>query len=336
MTSPGRAEPGHTRSTGRVVVVTGASSGIGLASALAFAEQGATVVLSARSEESLRRAELDCRAEGATGTLVVVADVLDEAAVVALAERAVERFGRIDVWVHAAAVVAYGRFEDVPSSVFRRVVDTGLYGTVHAARTALARFRVQGHGTLVVVGSLLGEIATPFMGSYVTSKWAVRGLTRVLAVETRRDRNIHVCVVSPGAVNTPVYAQSATYAGRTGRPPPPVDQPEKVARAIVRCADHPRARVTVGSANRVARLGFACLPWAFDGLVTPMMRLLGLSRTSAPTYDGNVAAPVPDGDRLHGTWTRTGRADRASTGQTGPIGTSRPLSGRRGPDHDKS
>lgn len=296
--------------TPKVVVVTGASSGIGLATALAFAARGDRVVLSARSEGSLRRAEADCRVAGAAGTLVVVADVLDEAAVSSVCARAVAEFGQVDVWVHAAAVIAYGRFEDVPSEVFKRVVDTGVHGTVHAARAALAQFRTQDRGTLIIVGSLLGEIATPYMGSYVTGKWAVRGLARVLAVETRRDRDIHVCIVSPGAVNTPVYAQSATYAGHTGRPPPPVDPPEKVARAIVRCADHPRARISVGLANAAARLGFTALPWAYDALVGPMMQVFGLSRRAAPVVEGNVSAPVPDGDRLHGTWGRTGLSRR--------------------------
>lgn len=296
--------------TPKVVVVTGASSGIGLATALAFAARGDRVVLSARSEDSLRRAEADCRVAGAAGTLVVVADVLDEAAVSSVCARAVAEFGQVDVWVHAAAVIAYGRFEDVPSEVFKRVVDTGVHGTVHAARAALAQFRTQDRGTLIIVGSLLGEIATPYMGSYVTGKWAVRGLARVLAVETRRDRDIHVCIVSPGAVNTPVYAQSATYAGHTGRPPPPVDPPEKVARAIVRCADNPRARVSVGLANRVARLGFAGLPWAYDVMVGPMMQLFGLSRRTSPPVAGNVSAPTPEGDSLHGAWRWTGRRSR--------------------------
>jgi len=294
----------------RVVVITGASSGIGLATALAFAARGDRVVLSARSETSLRRAEADCRVAGAAGTLVVVADVLDEAAVSSVCARAAAEFGRVDVWVHAAAVVAYGRFEDVPSEVFKRVVDTGIHGTAYAARAALVQFRAQGSGTLILVGSLLGEIATPYMGSYVTGKWAVRGLARVLAVETRRDKDIHVCIVSPGAVNTPVYAQSATYAGRTGRPPPPVDPPEKVARAILRCADDPRARVSVGLANAAARLGFTALPWAYDALVGPMMQVFGLSRRAAPVVEGNVSAPVPDGDRLHGAWKWTGRRSR--------------------------
>ncbi|HEX7189082.1 MAG TPA: SDR family NAD(P)-dependent oxidoreductase, partial [Actinomycetes bacterium] len=258
----------------------------------------------ARSDESLRRAEEQCRAAGAAGTAVVVADVGDESAVDAVARTAVTRFGRVDVWVHSAAVIAYGRFEDVPSHVFRRVLDTNVHGTVHAARTALRQFRLQGEGTLVLVGSLLGEIATPFMGSYVTGKWAVRGLGRVLSIETRDAKDIHVCVVSPGAVDTPVYDQAGSYTGRVGRPPPPVDRPEKVARAIVRCADHPRARVTVGAANRLSRLGFATLPGAFDVLVTPLMTVGALSRRETAPHEGNVFAPQPDGDALHGRWGR--------------------------------
>jgi len=291
-----------------VVVITGASSGIGLATAYAFAEQGARLVLSARGETALRRAEKECLARGAGGVLVAPADVTAEDAVDAVGDRAVEAFGRVDVWVHSAAVVAYGRFEDVPSAVFRRVVDTNLHGTANAARTALRRFRLQDQGTLVLLGSLLGEIATPFMSSYVTSKWAVRGLARVLSIETRPHPDVHVCVVSPGAVNTPIYLQAATYAGRLGNPPPPVDQPEKVARAIVRVADHPRDRLEVGLANRVTRIGFTAAPAVFDVLVSPLMRWFGLGRQSTPPTEGNVFEPVEDGDSVHGPGGPTGRA----------------------------
>jgi len=286
-----------------VVVVTGASSGVGRATALAFAAQGADLVLSSRSEVSLRAVEQECKVAGAD-TVVAVADVLDEDAVEAVASAAVSRFGRVDVWVHSAAVVAYGRFEDVPADVFRHVVDTGIHGAASVARVALRRFRQQGDGTLIFIGSLLGEIAIPYMSSYVTSKWALRGLARVLRVETRDAPGIHVCVVSPGGVDTPVYLQAANYAGRVGRPPPPIDSPDKVARAVLRCARRPRARTNVGAANGVVWLGFTALPRTYDALVTPLMRLGGLSRRRIAPHQGNVFAPQPAGEAVYGRWGR--------------------------------
>jgi NAD(P)-dependent dehydrogenase (short-subunit alcohol dehydrogenase family) len=289
-----------------VVVVTGASSGIGRATAHSLAERGASLVLSARGAESLATAAHECEARGggAVPVLVVPADVCDEDDVRRLADSAVARFGRIDAWVHTAAVVAYGRFEDVPSDVFRRVLDTNVHGTVHTARVALRQFRRQGHGTLVLTGSLLGEIATPFMSSYVTSKWAVRGLGRVLSIETRSDDDINVCVVSPGGVDTPAYAQAANFTGRVGRPPPPVDPPEKVARAIVRSLERPTPRRTVGLANLPTRAGFTAAPGLFDGLVTPLMSRGGLSRERVAPHDGNVFAPNAAGNAVHGRWGR--------------------------------
>ncbi len=289
----------------QVVVVTGASSGIGRATARAFARRGAVLVLTARGEPGLRAAELECRFEGASATHVVVADVLDVGAVTSVAGAALERFGRLDVWVHAAAVVAYGRFEDVPPAVFERVVATAVLGSANSARAALGAFRGQGSGTLVLVGSLLGQVVTPYMGSYVVGKWGVRGLGRLLQVETRDAKDIHVCVVSPGGVDTPIYRQAANYAGRVGRPPPPVDPPEKVARAILSLVDQPRRNVSVGFANGVTRAGFVALPAVFDALVGPLMRAGGLSREPTPAHEGNVFLPRPlPTDGVHGQWGR--------------------------------
>ena len=288
---------------GHVVVVTGASGGIGRVTALALARQGARLVLASRSAESLDDVAGRCRALGAE-VVTVVADVLEEADVNRVGAAAVSRFGRVDGWVHTAAVVAYGRFEDVPSATFRRVLDTGVHGSVHVSRVALREFRRQGHGTLVLTGSLLGEIATPYMSSYVTAKWAVRGLARVLAVEARSEPDIHVCVVSPGGVDTPVYLQAANYAGRAGRPPPPVDSPEKVARAILRSLVDHKPRRSVGPANLVTRAGFELLPPVFDRLVGPLMHAGGLSRQRVEPHDGNVFQPLPAGDDSHGRWGR--------------------------------
>lgn len=297
----GRAGRG---TAGQVVVITGASSGIGLATAQLLAAEGARLVLAGRSELSLRRAQRDCREAGAAETLTVLTDVLEEDQVERLAAAAVEHFGRIDAWVHTAAVVAYGRFEDVPAAVFRRVVDTGVHGTAHVARAALRRFRQQGAGTLVLTGSLLGEIVTPYMSSYVTSKWAVRALARALSIETRDQPAVRVCVVSPGGVDTPVYLQAANYAGRVGRPPPPVDPPRKVARAVVRSLHHPKDRRSVGWGNPVARLGFTVTPALFDLLVGPLMRMTGLSRQRVAAQDGNVFRPQPELEEVQGRWGR--------------------------------
>ena len=290
----------------RVVLVTGASSGIGRATARAFAAPGACLVLAARSPVSLAAAESECVDEGAE-TLVVSTDVSDAAGVDALFEAAVARFGRVDVVVQAAAVVAYGQLADVPAEVFDRVIATNVTGTANVSRTALRHFRSQdGGGHLVLVGSLLGKIAVPFLGPYVTSKWAVHGLARVLQLEARTMPGVQVSLVSPGSVNTPAYTQAANYAGWEARPPPPIDPPEKVARAIVRAVERPRRDASVGLANHVAVLGFRGMPALYDVLVTPLMRVGGLSRRRLAPHPGTVMAPRPEGDAEHGPWGRLG------------------------------
>lgn len=290
--------------SGRVVVIAGASSGIGRATALACARRGDRLVLAARAREGLEAAERECRARGAE-TLVVPTDVRDGAAVAALLRAAGTRFGRVDAVVHSVTVVAYGRFEDVPAEVFDRAVETTLTGAANVARSALATFREQGgSGRLVVVGSLLGKIATPYMSSYVAAKWGLQGLVRTLQVEARQTPGIGISLVSPGSVDTPVYSQAASYLGRGGRPPPPVDRPEKVARAVLRCLDRPRRDVSVGVANPVVIFGFRTLPPVYDRLVGPLMRLGGLSRERPEAHDGNVLVPRPAGEATHGRWGR--------------------------------
>ena len=291
---------------GKTVVVTGASSGIGRATARLLASRGANVVLVARSRKSLTEAERECRGVARTWskTLVLVADVADADAVDAALDSASERFGRIDAVVHSAAVLAYGRFEDVPADVFDTAISVTLGGTANTVRSALRHFRAQDGGSLVVVGSLLGKIATPYMSSYVTAKWAVHGLVRTVQIETRSEPGIDVSLVSPGGVNTPVYRQAGTYLGWHGRPPPPVDSPERVARAVVAAVERPRRETSVGLANPITVLGFHALPGVYDLLVTPLMRLGGVSRDEAPHSPGNVLEPQPTGDAVHGAWGR--------------------------------
>jgi hypothetical protein len=188
-----------------------------------------------------------------------------------------------------------------------------LKGTANVARSALAVFARQGRrGRLVVVGSLLGKIATPYMSSYVAPKWGVHGLVRALQIEARATPGITVSLVSPGGVDTPVYRQAGTYLGRHGRPPPPVDSPEHVASVIVRAIDRPRRDRSVGLANPVAVLGFRALPGLYDRLVTPLMELVGLSRDHAPVSPGNVFSPQPQAEAVHGRWGGHGARGRDS------------------------
>jgi short-subunit dehydrogenase len=184
------------------------------------------------------------------------------------------------------------------------VITTNVLGTANVGRSALRRFQHHRSGTLIVVGSLLGTIATPYLSSYVSSKWAIHGLTRCWQIEARSVPGVEVTLVWPGSVNTPAYVQAANYAGRAGRPPPPIDRPEKVAQRIVRLADRPVRSASVGVANRLTLFGFRRLPAVFDALVTPLMRVGGLSREEISPHPGNVMEPSAAGDIEHGRWGR--------------------------------
>jgi len=286
----------------RVVVVTGASSGIGRAAALQLSSQEARLVLASRSEETLEQVRQECVARGATDVVVVATDVGDGEAVDRLFATAEERFGRVDAVIHSAAVLAYGRFVDIPVDVFDKILLTNVTGTANVARAALQRFEQQQHGSLVVIGSVLGKIATPYMSTYCTSKWALQALVRTLQIETRRQPDVHVSLVTPGGVNTPVYDQAGSYAGHPGHPPPPVSAPETVATAAVRAIDKPGRDIAVGPVNWVMVTGFRALPGLFDVMVGPMMRLMGMGRAVVEPNPGNVLEPRPDREAVHGRW----------------------------------
>jgi NAD(P)-dependent dehydrogenase (short-subunit alcohol dehydrogenase family) len=286
----------------QTVLITGASSGIGRATAKELAGRGARLVLVSRGEESLEDAAAEVRDAGAADVVVRAADVLHEEAVQAAVDTAVERFGRLDVVVHAAQVMAYGRIEDVPKEVFERVVDTALHGTATVARVVLPVFRKQKAGHLVVVNSLLGNIATPLLGSYVSAKWGQLGLIRVLQQEVRDEPGISISAVQPGGVDTPIYVQAASWTGSTGRPPPPVYSPYRVARVIVSTLDRPRRVVQAGVFNSVITAGFRLVPGLFDVLVGPLLQRLAIANDDVPPTEGNVFESKPAGNATEGRW----------------------------------
>jgi NAD(P)-dependent dehydrogenase (short-subunit alcohol dehydrogenase family) len=284
------------------VLITGASSGIGRATATELGGRGARLVLVSRGEESLEEAAAEAREAGAADVVVSPADVTDADAVRAAVDTALGRFGRLDVVVHAAQVMAYGRIEDVPREVFEQVVDVALHGTANVARAVLPVFRAQGAGHLVVVNSLLGNIATPLLGSYVTAKWGQLGLIRVLQQETRDEPGISISAVQPGGVDTPIYVQAASWTGSTGRPPPPVYSPYRVARVILSTLERPRRVVQAGVFNSVITAGFRLVPGVFDVLVGPLLQRMAIAQDDIPPTEGNVFESNSAGNATEGYW----------------------------------
>lgn len=285
----------------RVLLVTGASSGIGRAAAREAAGRGDHVVLIARSLPSLEEAAAECRELGAASAQARSVDVSDAAAVQEVVDQVIAQLGRIDAVVNSAGLVAYGRFEEVPVDVFDAVTRTNVLGSANIARAVLPHMRARNAGTIVLLGSLIGHIAPPYMSAYAVTKWAVRGLARELQIENRDRPGVQICVVSPGGVDTPIYVQAANYLGQIGRPPPPVVSPEKVAHAALRLIDHPRPTVQVGVANHLIIAGFSLFPRIYNTIVTPMFVAAATDRRQpVEPGTGNVMHPVPEGNRLHG------------------------------------
>jgi NAD(P)-dependent dehydrogenase (short-subunit alcohol dehydrogenase family) len=293
MTSPGDA---------RTVLITGASSGIGRATALELAGRGDRLVLLARGKQALEDTAAEARAAGAAEVVVAAADVKDEGTLRRVVDEAIDRWGRLDAVVHAAQVMAYGRVEDVPAEVYETVVDTALHGTANLARVVIPHFRRTGSGSVVIVSSLLASVATPLMGSYIAAKWGQMGLIRVLQIENRDMPGIAISAVSPGGVDTPIYYQAASYTGSTGRPPPPVYTPQRVARKIVATLDRPRRQVHAGFANPIVVAGFRFFPAVYDVLVGPLLRVGAIARDRVGPTPGNVFESRPEHNATRGRW----------------------------------
>ena len=193
----------------------------------------------------------------------------------------------------------------MPAEVFTAVTDTAMHGTLHLAQAVLPVIALAGPRH-VRRSSTRCSARSPCRtwAPTPTAKWGQRALARTLQQETRDASRIHVCIVSPGSTNTPIYYQAANYTGRPARPPVPVVQPERTARAIVRLADHPRRHVSVpvGPPNPIVITGFRLLPRLYDLLVGPLFRLAAVARGEQQPTTGNVVAPAPDLERVHGHW----------------------------------
>jgi len=230
----------------QVIVITGASSGIGLATALAAAEQGAKLVLASRSDQTLEEIVQRINANGGEA-IHVTADVSDRAQVERIAEAAVSRFGRIDTWVNDAAVSIYGRLHEVSDADSRRLFDVNFWGVVYGSLVALPHLTANG-GALINVGSEVSEAVVPLQGMYSASKHAVKGFTDALRVEVEEvdEAPVSITLIQPTAVDTPFPQHAKNYMDREPKLPTPMIDPGKVAEAILHAATKPERDVKVG------------------------------------------------------------------------------------------
>ncbi len=285
-----------------VVVLTGASSGIGKATALQLAQHGATLILASRRSELLNELAGQCG-----NAIAITTDVSKPEDMQQLAQAAISRFGKIDVWINNAGIGAAGRFEEVPLQDHLRVIETSLQGVIIGSHIALNQFKQQGYGTLINVGSAAGKVPMPYFASYITAKFGVVGLGEALYQElkTEKIKNIHVCTVNPWVTDTPWFEHAANYTGHVIRMPLP-DDPLNVAKAIVELIENPREETHVGL-TKAEILSHQVMPQLTENLTALM--------TSSRIGEGAVVPPSSGSlhQPMQGTGSITGNQRKASS-----------------------
>jgi NAD(P)-dependent dehydrogenase (short-subunit alcohol dehydrogenase family) len=278
----------------QVVVLTGASSGIGRATAVELGRRGATVVLAARSEESLGDVAREVHAAGGRA-VVAPTDVADRSQVDRLAQTAVSHFGRIDTWINNAAVSQYATVENTTAEEIERIIRVNLLGVIYGCKAALPVLKRQNDGTIVNVASVLGRFSVPLLAAYCASKHGIIGFADSLRLELKREGSrVEVATVMPGSTNTPLFDHArAKLGGKAPMPLPPVYEPSAVAHAIAHVCEYPQRDVVIGLAGKL----FILMHRIHSGLIDWMM-LMNDSGVQLQTSDrpdkgrDNLTAPT--------------------------------------------
>src|SRR5215212_6453998 len=287
----------------QVMVLMGASSGIGRETALRFAERGAKIVVSARSENGLTSLVEEIQAKGGEA-LAIPAEVSEFEQVKAVADGAVEEYGRLDTWVHLAAVGLFATFEETTPVEFERVIDVNLMGQVYGAMAALPHIKREGGGALIHVSSMGAKRSIPLQSAYCASKHGIDGFLESLRVELQHEKlPISVTHVMPATINTPLFDKARTKLGVKPVAPPPVYQPGIVAQAILHAAENPVRDLAVGGAAKAVILSQQLSPRLLDMLLK--LRGFEVHYTSEPKPEDapdNLFEPIEDHNVVEGSF----------------------------------
>jgi short-subunit dehydrogenase len=198
--------------------------------------------------------------------------------------------------------MAYGYFEQIPDETYRQVIETNLFGSINGARAALPYFREQGSGVLINVASLWGRMFSPYVSAYTTSKFGVRTFSESLREALADEEGIDVCTILPQSVDTPIFRHAANYSGRVAKPVPPIADPDRVVKAILRCIEHPQREVSVGYVGHLEAIIQETVPGLFNWLAPYVMRWAAFSSEPAESKPGNVFEPMPEWNQVDGGW----------------------------------
>ncbi len=286
----------------KVVVITGASSGVGKLAAEEFIAKGAHVVLAARSESAMKE-HLEHLNVDAERAICVKTDVSDWEQVNALAEKAVDQFGRIDIWVNNAAVNLYGEVEQLEIEEIRRVIDVNLMGQIHGMKAALEKFKEQHYGTLINVSSLLGKATVPLQSVYAATEHGIVGFSSALREElmTGVYKDIDLSVILLPSLDTPFFIHAKSKLGLMPKPIPPVYDPKVAVEAILDCALEPQPEVIVGVLGKVFVTASNLMPllseryWGTRGIKRQLT-----NKPKSVEGNDNLFAPMPNTNYVRG------------------------------------